>query len=326
MANILVQAAVFVGSVVGLAFGARGVVDATVALARRVGLSDVVVGLTVVAVGTSAPELVVTTDAALDGLGDVAVGNVVGSNIYNVAVVLGTVAVIREIPIERSLLHRDGAALLVSTLLLAGVLFDSTVSRLEGGVLAVTFVAYTGYLLWNARSSTPTPAAEARPPSPVPVRVATRGEFGVRDAVVLVVGLAVVLASGHLLVSSATVIAESAGLSDAIIGGTIVAAGTATPELAVSLVALRRGSQGLSVGNIIGSNVFNALLALGVGAMVRPLSVSPAVLKMVAWLVAIVVVAVGLLWSGRRLSRGEGVLFVLSEAARWIVGILGFFG
>jgi len=336
VSNLLVQAAVLVATVVGLGVGARALVDAAVALARRVGLSDLVIGLTVVAAGTSTPELVVTADAASAGLGDVAVGNVAGSNVYNVAFILGVVAALRVVPIERSLVHRDGTALVASTLLFAGTLLDGTVTRLEGVVLLGTFVAYTGYLVRDGTSSAPTdgtatdsadtPATESTDArEPVPLRVAAP-TAPVRDAALLVVGLAVVLASGHFLVESATAIASAAGLSDALIGGTIVAAGTSTPEFAVSLVALSRGSTGVSVGNVVGSNVFNALAVTGVGALVRPLVVSPVVLETVAWLLAVVVAAVALMWSGRKLSRGEGVLFALSEVGRWIAGLLGLVG
>jgi len=318
-------AVVLVASVVGLGVGARTLVDAAVALARRVGLSDLVIGLTLVAAGTSTPELVVTADAAAAGLGDVAVGNVAGSNVYNVAVVLGVVAALRAIPIERSLVRRDGAALVASTLLFAAVLLDGLVTRLEALVLLGAFVAYTAYLLRDATSGTRDAHSGPDTGPPVPLRVAAP-TAPVRDVALLAVGLTVVLASGHFLVAAATTIASAAGLSDALIGGTVVAAGTSTPEFAVSLVALSRGSTGVSVGNVVGSNVFNALAVLGVGALVRPLAASPVVLETVAWLLVVVVGAVALMWSGRKLSRGEGVLFALSEVARWTAGLLGLVG
>lgn len=325
MTSLGTAAVVLVASVVGLGVGARTLVDAAVALARRVGLSDLVIGLTVVAAGTSTPELVVTADAAAAGLGDVAVGNVAGSNVYNVAVVLGVVAALRAIPIERSLVRRDGAALVASTLLFAAVLLDGLVTRLEALVLLGAFVAYTAYLLRDATSGTRDAHSGPDTGPPVPLRVAAP-TAPVRDVALLAVGLTVVLASGHFLVAAATTIASAAGLSDALIGGTVVAAGTSTPEFAVSLVALSRGSTGVSVGNVVGSNVFNALAVLGVGALVRPLAASPVVLETVAWLLVVVVGAVALMWSGRKLSRGEGVLFALSEVARWTAGLLGLVG
>ncbi|MEA5389167.1 hypothetical protein VB773_20470 [Haloarculaceae archaeon H-GB2-1] len=142
-----VQVGSLVATVAGLWIGARLLVDSVVRLARRFGLSELTIGLTIVAAGTSTPELVVTADAALADLGAIAVGNVVGSNIYNLAFILGVVSLVRIIPIERSLVHRDGVVLVASTLLGAAVMFDRTVFRIEGAVLLLLFVAYTAYLL-----------------------------------------------------------------------------------------------------------------------------------------------------------------------------------
>jgi cation:H+ antiporter len=317
--GLAVPALVFIGSIAGLWIGSRLLVDSSVRLARRLGMSDLVVGLTVVAMGTSTPELVVTADAALAGLGDIAVGNVVGSNIYNLAFVLGVVSLVRVVPVERSLVHRDGVALVASTALLAATLTDLTVSRPEGALLIASIVAYTLYLLRSARSDQ---SAE----SAVTTGVTDGLEFRGRDGLLLGAGLAVVLLSGHFLVGSASTVARSAGISEWVIGGTIVAAGTSTPEFAVSLVAIRRGSLGVSVGNVVGSNVFNSLAIVGVGAMVRPLSVSGAAFEDLLWLCAVVLAVVVALWSGRKLSRAEGGLLAGSEAVRWVLGLAGVVG
>jgi cation:H+ antiporter len=317
-----VQVGIVVASVGGLWVGARLLVDSVVRLARRVGLSELTIGLTVVAAGTSTPELVVTADAALKGLGDIAVGNVVGSNIYNLAFVLGVVSLLRVVPIERSLVHRDGVALVVSTLLGAYAVSDGLVTRLEGAVLVGVFVVYTAFLLRSG-----TDASQSVDPSDAPPGVATavteRVQFRGRDAVLLVAGLAVVLVSGDLMVGAASALARGAGLSEWVIGGTIVAAGTSTPEFAVSLVAMRRGRLGVSVGNVVGSNVFNLLVIMGVGALVSPLSLSSSIGLSLAWLLAVSVAMVAALWTGRRLSRPEGGLFAGSEVVRWVVGLLG---
>lgn len=338
MVSLVVQVGVFAASVLGLALGARGLVDATVSLALRLGVSNVVVGLTVVAAGTSMPEIVVTADAAVVGLGDVAVGNVAGSSIFNLAIVLGVLATIRAVPVRRAFVRRDGVVLLAATGLFAAVVLDRVVTRIEGAVLLVAFVAYTTYLLRGARGGTGGASTERGSGStetgqeptadgpPVPVQVANTVEFGARDAALLVGALAVVLVSGHFLVESAVAIAGVLGLSDALVGGTIVAAGTSAPEFAVSLVALARGRTGVSVGNVVGSNVFNVLAVAGVGALARPMTVTPAVVETVTWLVALVAVVVALMWSGRQVSRGEGVLFALSEVGRWTAGILGLVG
>ncbi|WP_380681231.1 calcium/sodium antiporter [Salinigranum sp. GCM10025319] len=354
MVGFVVQVGILVVSVAGLWLGARSLVDAVVRLARQLDLSERTIGLTVVAAGTSMPELVVTADAALAGLGNVAVGNVVGSNVYNLAFILGVVSLLRVIPIDRSLVHRDGVVLVASTLLGVVVLFDLTITRVEGVVLLASFVAYTAYLLRSGGDDagdtdlvgddddgTDTagefddaagdathgaPDDDGSDPAGVTTGIADRVAFRGRDGLLLVGGLAVILASGHAMVEASTTLARGAGVSEWVIGGTVVAAGTSTPEFAVSLVAMRRGSVGVSVGNVAGSNVFNLLAILGIGAILRPLVVAPAALETLAWLVVIVVAAVGAMWSGRRLSRAEGGLFALSEVGRWVLGLLGILG
>jgi cation:H+ antiporter len=328
-----VQVGVVLLTVLGLWIGARLLVDSVVRLARRAGLSELVIGLTVVAVGTSTPELVVTTDAAVKGLGDIAVGNVVGSNIYNLAFVLGVVSLVRVVPIERSLVHRDGLALVASTLVGGAVLFDLAVSRAEGALLLGLFVVYTAYLLRTGLGADPDPgdpptsrSESSDPPPGVETSRTERVEFPGRDLLLLVAGLAVVLVSGDLMVGAASELARGAGVSEWVIGGTIVAAGTSTPEFAVSLVAIRSGRLGVSVGNVVGSNVFNLLGVMGLAAAIRPLSVGSAALENVAWLTVVAVVMVAALWSGRKLSRPEGGLFACSELARWALGLLGVLG
>ena len=320
--GVAVQVGILVASVAGLWVGARFLVDSVVRLARRLGLSELTIGLTIVAAGTSTPELVVTADAAVLGLGALAVGNVVGSNIYNLAFILGIVSLVRVVPIERSLVHRDGLALLASTFVGAAVMVDLTVSRTEGLVLVGLFVAYTAFLLRTATGhSASSPDAQG-----IPTELTERAEFRGRDAVLLVLGLGVVLVSGDLMVASASSLAGAAGISDAVIGSTIVAAGTSTPEFAVSLVAVSRGRLGVSVGNVVGSNIFNVLGILGVAAVVRPLSFGAVALESVAWLTGITAVLVAALWTGRQLSRPEGALFAASEVSRWVLGLLGIVG
>jgi cation:H+ antiporter len=315
-----VQLAVVALTVVGLWIGARLFVDSAIRLARRVGLSELVIGLTVVSVGTSTPELAVSLDAAYKGFGDIAVANVLGSNVYNLAFILGVVSLFVALPVERSLVRRDGVALLASTAVGAAVLLDLTVSRLDGVVLAGLFVTYTVYLLRRGN-----PAAGDQPVASTDVtrELPVRGSSPGRDVALLVAGLALVLLSGDLLIGAASALARGAGISEWVIGGTIVAAGTSTPEFAVSLVALRRGSFGVSIGNIVGSNIFNVLGVMGLAALVRPLSVSATALPTLGWLVAISALVVAALWTGRKLSRVEGGLFAGSEIVRWTMGLLG---
>jgi cation:H+ antiporter len=315
------QVAVILLSILGLWIGARLLVDAVVRLARRFGLSDVTIGLTIVAAGTSTPELAVSVDAAFKGLGDIAVGNVLGSNIYNLAFILGVISLIRVLPIATSLVHRDGFALLASTLVGGLVIYDLRITRVEGVLLVGIFVAYTAYLLRASRGegTTDRPLEGAGPTGEVAERVSFQG----RDLAFLVGGLALVLVSGDFMVVAASDLARGVGISEWVIGGTIVAAGTSTPEFAVSLVAIQRGSLGVSVGNVVGSNIYNLTAIVGIAALVRPLAVSPTALATLAWLAAITVLMVAALWTGRVLSRLEGALFAGSEVVRWVLGLLG---
>lgn len=319
-----IQLAIIALTILGLWVGARALVDSTVRIARRFGVSELTIGLTIVAMGTSTPELVVTVDAALAGLGEIGVGNVVGSNVYNLAFILGSVSLIRVIPVERSLVHRDGVALILSTLVGFAVLFDRTVTGREGLLLAGLFAAYAIYLVRDERTarSIETEYADSRVIRAIPDSFSDRG----RDILLLVGGLGLVLISGHFMVEAASTLARGAGISDWMIGGTIVAAGTSTPELAVSLVAMRQGHVGMSVGNVVGSNIFNILGILGIAAVIRPLSVGGAAIESLLWLTMITLVMVGALWSGRKLSRLEGGLFALSEIVRWVLGLLRIVG
>jgi cation:H+ antiporter len=321
-----VQIGVILLTILGLWIGARLLVDAVVRLARRFGLSDLTIGLTIVAMGTSTPELAVSVDAALKGLGDIAVANVLGSSIYNLAFILGVISLLKVIPIAESLVHRDGVALLASVLVGGIAVFDFQITRLEGALLTGAFLAYTAYLL-RANQTGPAgsprqPPAEATVTRPVTDRLAFRG----RDVVFLLSGLALVLVSGDYMVLAASALARGASISEWVIGGTIVAAGTSTPEFAVSLVAIRRGSLGVSVGNVIGSNVYNVTGILGVAALVRPLVTSGTVLETLAWLTGISLLIVAAMWTGRALSRVEGSLLAASETVRWALGVLGLLG
>lgn len=233
------------------------------------------------------------------------------------AVQLGVISLLRVIPIAEGLVRRDGGALLASTLVGGFVVADLRVTRLEGGLLAGLFVVYTAYLLRTARSTATATAATT---------TVTERAFHGRDAALLVGGLALVLVSGDYMVAAASELARAAGVSEWVIGSTIVAAGTSTPEFAVSLVALRRGSLGVSVGNVVGSNVYNVTGILGVSALVRPLAVSGTALETLAWLAVVSVLMVAALRTERQLSRVEGVLFAGSELCRWALSILRVFG
>lgn len=300
--TLLYEAVILILCIGGLWLGALWVVDAATRIARRAGLSDLIIGLTVVAIGTSAPEFAVTIVAALEGQSDISVGNVVGSNIFNLGLILGGLAVVRSITTTRSMVHRDGLVLIGSTLLLGWFMRDLALSRLEGFTLIALLVLYVGYLIYKR--------AEFEEEIP-------EGNFRWFDIPRLILGIAVVVASGHFFVEAATGVARTLGLSEWLIGVTIVAIGTSAPEIATSLVALLRGQHGMSAGNLIGSDLFNLLGVLGLAALLQPMTVAPAAQGSIYLLIGIVVLVVIMMRTGWRLSRLEGALLVTISLIRW---------
>ena len=295
-------------------YGADRFVESAVALARRFGLSDVVTGVVVVGIGTSAPEVAVSADAALTGAPDIAVGNVVGSNFFNLGLILGTVALLGGVRARGRLLSRDGVTLLLATLLVLGLLFDRRLGRPEALLLLVVLAGYL--LLLLRRSSRTTPIADEPTEAAAPDRpwLVVLGLFG---------GLALVLLGADVLVRGASALALDAGVSEWAVGITVVAAGTSTPELAAALAAARRGRPGLSAGNVVGSSTFNLLAVLGVAGLIEPLSVAPNAPGSLIWLTGLVVLVLLLFRSSYVLTRIEGGLLVLVALARWAVDLLG---
>jgi cation:H+ antiporter len=298
----------FVGvAVVALWFGADQFVTGASRVARRLGVPGLVVGLTVVAFGTSAPEFAVTLDAALAGRADISVANVVGSNVLNLGFILGGVALVRALAVSPALVRRDAILLVVSTAALLVAARDGRLSAVEGGLL---FAALLAYLAWLARSGSDGRAGTAAEP------------FHLPDAGRLVVGLALVVGGGHLLVVSAVDIARVAGVSEWVIGLTIVAAGTSLPEFATSLAAARAGRTGISAGNLVGSCIFNVLGVLGLAALVQPLAVSRVGLEGTAWLLGTTVMVAVLFYTEETLSKLEGGLLVALNGANWLWSLL----
>ncbi|MBX0287871.1 sodium:calcium antiporter [Halomicroarcula sp. F28] len=293
-------------AVVALWFGADQFVTGASRVARRLGVPGLVIGLTVVAFGTSAPEFAVTIDAALAGQSDISVANVVGSNILNLGFILGGVALVRAMAISRTLVRRDGLLLVASTVLLLVVALDGRLSAVEGGLL---FASLLAYLVALARAGSDGAATAT-------------DQFHAPDVGRLLVGLALVVGGGHLLVVSAVDIARVAGVSEWVIGLTIVAAGTSLPEFVTSLAAARAGRTGISAGNLVGSCIFNALGVLGLAALVNPLTVSPVGVEGTAWLLGTTVLVVVLFYTEETLSRIEGGLLVALNAANWLLNLL----
>ncbi|WP_221933534.1 calcium/sodium antiporter [Aeromicrobium piscarium] len=283
-----------------LAVGAEAVVRAGARVARRFAVPPLVVGITIVSVGTSLPELAIGVDGALRGAGPLVVGNVVGTNIVNLLLILGLGAVLAPVLLDRTTLRRDLPAIVMVAVITALLLLDGELSRVDAIVLVFLAMGYTGLVL-RQRSGT----VESEVDDP-------RGS-AVRDAIVLVAGLAAVVGGAELLVSGAVELAQLWGVDDDVIGLTVVAIGTSAPELVTLIVATIRGERGLALGNLIGSSVYNLALVLGVSALVRPLAVSDPIVRFdLPVMVAVVLLLVPVFWSGRRISRIEGTGLVVA--------------
>ncbi len=289
-------------SIVGLWKGAEWVVESAARVARKLGLSELVIGLTVVAIGTSAPEFAVSVTAAVKGQADICIGNIVGSNIFNLGFILGGVALFGGIGITRRMLWRDGGMLIGTGVLLVIMLYDGTLQWWEGTILSAMLISYILYLFIQNE------ALEDAPPD---------GSFRWWDIPRVILGIAVIVTAGHFLVESASALARLAGVSEWLIGVTIVAIGTSMPEFATSFIALLRGRHGLSIGNLIGSDLFNLLGVLGLAAILHPLHVTAEAWESVAVLAVFMVIVVGMMRTGGKISRREGVLLLVLTAFRW---------
>ena len=296
------------GGLALLLVGAEGLVRGSAALALRLGLTPLVVGLTVVAFGTSSPELVVCVRSALLDRSALALGNVVGSNIFNFAVILGLSALIRPQRIQTQLVRFDVPVALLSAILVWVLLRDGRLVFAEGLLLLACLAVYLG---WNVYTARRTSAPEAAPDVPPPLGAGVAFLF-------VAGGLGLLIGGADLLVRGAIGVAEDVGLSEAVIGLTIVAAGTSLPELAASTVAAVRGQGDLAIGNVVGSNVFNLLGILGSTALVSPISgegLRPGDFEAMLFVSLLVL---PLMWSGFRLNRIEGaVLLLLYGAYVW---------
>jgi len=297
-----------------LALAAKVVVDSAVALAKRMGISELVMGLTVVAAGTSAPEFGVTLVAAFRGQAEISVGNIVGSNIFNLGFILGGAALLGTIPIAREMVLRDAAVLVGSSLLLVALVgFDLTVSHWDGWILFSLLIGYLS-LIWYQRRD------RIRPPFPREVRELQK-TLPFREAGRLLLGLVSVGMASHILVRSATVVAQAMGLSEWVIAVTIVAAGTSLPEVATTLAGVARRHYAVGFGNVIGSDIFNQLGVLGLAGILERMEVAPAARGSLLGLAGMTILALILMRSGWRLSRPEGLVLVAVAALRWVLDI-----
>lgn len=289
-------------SLVLLFVGAEVLVRGSASIALRAGLSPLMVGLTVVAFGTSSPELVVSIKSALAQQGDISVGNVVGSNSFNIGIILGLTALICPIPVRHQVVRVDAPIALGVALLLPLLLLDHGLGRFEGMLLFAGIIAYTWMSFVLGRKE------DDATPDDVSVPAVSR-HWGV-DLAFLLGGLATLVLGSNLLVDHSVALAQGLVVSEAVIGLTIVAAGTSMPELATSLVAALRKQPDIAIGNIIGSNIFNILAILGVASIVSPFEAFGISWTDFAAMIMFTVLLIPLLYTGRVLHRMEGLLLL----------------
>lgn len=326
-------------SLVAILVGANMLVDGSSALARRFGMSSVTVGLTVVAFGTSAPELTITVLSSVRGATSLAVGNVVGSNIFNILAIIGVTALIRPLKVEKSVMSRQMPMMVLASLLMLmlgnSVALDGTtsevISRTSGIFLLLMFALFMLYTVKTARVSDPVSATGSPLPAGThaPLRVSQNDNIPAmplwKQIVWIAVGLAGLIWGGDRFVNSASALARLTGMSEAMIGLTIVAVGTSLPELAASVVAAFKGNPGLAVGNVIGSNIFNITLVLGAGAVCAPLSLgtigNPDLLVLAGASLAFWIM--GRVWGQSVINRAEGGILLMGYIAYTVWLCLG---
>ena len=285
--------------------GAELLVKGSASLAARAGLTPLVIGLTVVAFGTSSPELAVSLTAAYAGQGDVAVGNVVGSNVLNIAVILGLSAVICPISVHLQLIKVDVPIMILVSVLLPVLLSDGRLGRVEGGLLCAGIVVYTIFNVMMARKGA---AAEVESEFAESVPKAT--QHWSFDLGLIGGGLATLVVGSRLLVDNSIEVARAFQISEAVIGLTVVALGTSMPELATSIIAAVRRQPDIALGNVIGSNIFNILATLGLSSLMVPMTAGGITLVDYAVMVGTAVLLLPFLMTGPRLGRLEGLVFL----------------
>ncbi len=289
-----------------LVFGGEALVRGSAALALRSGLTPLFVGLTVVSFGTSAPELAVSLDASLSGEASVAVGTVIGSNIANLALILGVSALLRPVKVKSKLVKVDVPILIVCSFIVAGLLADGSLGRWEGLLLVIALVAYAVFGFRLARRETREIQREFEDSLP------RQSRASVRQVILILGGIGALALGGHVFVDGALRLAHVVGVSSAVIALSVVAVGTSLPELATSVIASVKGHPDLAIGNAIGSNIFNLLGILGIAALVHPLGLGDVRLEDIGAMIGCAPLLLILLRTRFELHRWEGGLLFIS--------------
>ena len=317
-----------IAGLVLLVAGAEVLVRGAAKLAAQFGIPPLIIGLTVVAFGTSAPETAVSVQAALAGSGDLAIGNVVGSNIANVLLILGLTALIAPLIVSRQLIRLDVPIMIGASLLTLALAWDGSLSKLDGLLLFAGIVAYTGFLIVSAYREKNI-AADDEFAKEFALHEPAKPYAWLINLLLIVLGLVLLVSGANLLVDGAVSLARALGMSELVIGLTVVAVGTSLPELATSLLAALRGERDIAVGNIVGSNIFNLLCVLGLASMVSPAPILVAANALAfdfPVMIGVALVCLPIFFSGYRINRWEGLLFLAYYAAYTLYLVLSAAG
>jgi cation:H+ antiporter len=305
------------GGLAVLTAGAEALVRGASRLALLAGISPLVVGLTVVAHGTSTPELVVSIGAGLEGNPDIALGNVVGSNVFNVLFILGAAGLVAPLMVARQLVRLEVPIMIGASLLAWAMALDGRIGKVDGALLTSGIVAYTGWSIWRSRreEAAKRVASGEAPPAAPP---GGRGRAVALGVTMVAAGLVLLVLGARWFVDGAVALARALGVSDLVIGLTIVAAGTSMPEVATSIVATIRGERDIAIGNVVGSNIYNLLAILGISSLVTPggLPVAPSLLAFdLPVMVAVAVACLPIFLTGWSIARLEAAVFLGLYAA-----------
>lgn len=291
-------------SLFALYIGALWLVRGSSEIALKANISNLVIGLTIVAFGTSSPELIVSLNASLSGQGDIAVGNIIGSNIFNIAAILGISSVIHPLKAKRQLTRIDIPILIVATIAFVLLLWDGQLGRLEGGIFVAGIVGYTLFSLYYSRKYEKKREEEIGELEKLP-------DPWYKDTLYIGAGLFTLVFASDLLVDNAVAIAQQLGVSEAVIGLTIIAAGTSLPELATSIVSALKKNPDIAIGNIVGSNLFNILAIAGASSLVNPITALN-INHVDLWvMLGLTLLMLPLAKTGLKISRAESWLFIL---------------
>ncbi|ACA88838.1 calcium/sodium antiporter [Shewanella woodyi] len=288
-----------VGGFVILTLGAEALVRGASAIALRLGIAPLIIGLTIVAFGTSAPELAVSLKSAIAGNSGIALGNVIGSNIANIGLILAITALIRPIQVQSQMVKRDIPIMIAASMLFWGLLLDGQLSFWDGALLTTLLVCYLSFSYFSSKNSNDGEELDTSPQHPM------------LSVLFIIAGISMLVGGGILFVDGAVDLAKTFGISEVIIGLTIVAIGTSMPELVTSIVAARKGESDIAIGNIVGSNLFNILGILGITALIHPIAAAGIQDFDLLVMLLLALIVLPFAWTGFRIGRREGGILLL---------------